>query len=125
MGGSGGAPARYAFTARGRNTISPWNETSCAYSILQIGLGYNPISKLEVASALNTVNIGIYMYHYHTINSTEKYAPKVYLGTTQTIATGWNMDIQNGTITTLPNWPNSYQSNTQKGEANLSHLKIC
>ncbi len=118
MGGSGGAPIRYEFTGRGRNTISPWNDATYTYSILQLNLGSNPISKLEVASALNTVNIGIYMYAYDYTNCTAKYAPKVYIGTPQTLGRGWNFDAQN--IENYPSiWPQSYQQVPQKGEANL------
>ena len=57
------------------------------------------------------------MYHYNTINCTEKYAPKVYLGTTQTIAQGWIYDLQN--IEKYPEtWP---EVKPQKGEAKESY----
>lgn len=36
VGGSGGAPIRYEFTGRGRNTISPWNDATYTYSISQL-----------------------------------------------------------------------------------------
>ena len=64
------------------------------------------------------------MYYYNYQNCTSRYYPKLYLGTVQTIAQGWNSDGQNGTETTLPNWPNSYQSNTQKGEARKLLCKL-
>ena len=115
--GGGGEPLRYGFTGRGRNTISPWNDATYTYSILQIGLGSNPISKLEVASALNTVNIGTYTYHYNSNNCTTKYNPKIYLGTSQTIALGWIYDLQN--IEKYPEtWP---EVKPQKGEVNISN----
>ena len=56
------------------------------------------------------------MYAYSPANRTAKYYPKVYIGTSQTIATGWLYEYKNGTETTLPNWPNSYQAGSQKGE---------
>ncbi len=81
-------------------------------------MGSNSLSKLEVVSSLNCLNIGYYMYHYNTINCTEKYAPKIYINASITVAEGWTWDLNNY-VETTPNanqWPNSYQSNTQKGE---------
>ena len=111
MGGSAGAPIRYEFTGRGRNTISPWTNGTYTYSILQLNLGSNPISKLEVASALNTVNIGIYMFGYDTSTYTRKFNLKVYIGTPQTLGRGWNIDTQSG-IKFPSIWP---EKGTQKG----------
>ncbi len=34
--GSGGAPIRYEFTGRGINALSPWNDATYTYSILQL-----------------------------------------------------------------------------------------
>ena len=85
-------------------------------------MGSNFIGNLEVVSQLNLFNQARHMYHYNYQNCTSRYYPKVYLGTTQTIALAWNYDRQNGTVTTLPNWPQSYQSNTQKGEANIQYV---
>ncbi len=118
MIGGGGAPLRYAFTSRGWVALSPWNDATFAYSILQIALGTNPISYLEVVSGLNAINLGTYTYHYNSNNRTQKYNPKVYIGTAQTLGIDWNFDQQTG-IKYPENWPNSYQSNTQKGEAIL------
>ncbi len=36
VGGSGGAPARYAFTVRGWVALSPWNDSSQTYGQLQL-----------------------------------------------------------------------------------------
>ena len=49
------------------------------------------------------------MYHYNTINCTEKYAPKVYINASITVAEGWTWDLKNYAETTLPNWLEDYQ----------------
>ncbi len=54
------------------------------------------------------------MYRYNTENRTPKYNPKLYLGTSQTIAIQWNFDIQRD-INYPSIWP---QNSSQKGEAN-------
>ncbi len=54
------------------------------------------------------------MYNYYSVNHTQKYNPKLYLGTAQTIATGWNYDYQKG-INYPSIWP---EVKPQKGEAN-------
>ena len=118
MGGSGGAPARYAFTSRGWVALSPWNDATYTYSILQLYKGYNPLSKIEVVSLLNIPSQAHEMYLYNTGSCLVKYNPKIYLGTIQTIAQTWLYDIQNGTETTLPNWPQNFGQVSQKGEAN-------
>ena len=131
-GGSGvgkGAPLRYDFTSRAFHALSPWNAATFAYSILQLYKGYNPISNLEVVSSLNILSQSTNMYHYYYGYCLQKYAPKLYLGTLQTTAQAWLYDNFNGTVTdqiyTKNIWPKNYQQDSQKGEANLSHLKIC
>ncbi len=74
------------------------------------------MSKLEVVSSLNTLNLGVFMYAHSNTNRTKKYNPKVYLGTFQTSAHHWNYDYENDPILAPKTWPQSYQSNTQKGE---------
>ena len=110
----GGAPLRYEYTASGFCGLSTWNESQ-AYALGQMNLGYNPLSKIEVVSSLNLFNQGRGMYYYTLSNCTERYYPKVYLGTTQTIAYAWNYDHQTG-INYPSNWP---QNPSQKGEAIL------
>ena len=110
--GGGGAPLRYEYTAGGFSSFQPWNDPSCAYSILQLYKGYNPLSKIEVVSTLNTLNIGRNSYYYAYDTSTAKYTPKVYLGTSQTIAKNWNYDRQNN-IKYPSIWP---LNAAQKGE---------
>ena len=78
--------------------------------------GSNPLSKLEVVSLLNIPSQAHEMYYYNTVSCPAKYNPKVYLGTTQTIAIQWNFDRQKG-INHPSNWPQSYQQGSQKGEA--------
>ena len=59
------------------------------------------------------------MLHYNYQNCPTKYAPKVYLGTSQTIARNWNMDLQN--IEKYPEtWPEKW---SQKG--GLKTLLMC
>ena len=117
--GGGGAPLRYEYTASGRSTISPWNDATFAYSILQLYKGYNPLSKIEVVSSLNLFNQGRAMYYYTLSDCPERYYPKVYIGTSQTIATGWLYDSQNTSKPPANQWPQNFGQTTQKGETLL------
>ncbi len=88
-------------------------------------LGYNPLSKIEIVSGLNVFNYASGSLAYNSGNRTQKYNPKVYIGTTQTVSDSWLFDrqIYAGSDIKIPeNWP---EVKPQKGEANLSHLKIC
>ncbi len=112
-------PARNIFTARGWHILSAWYDDNHLYSILQLYLGNNFINKLEVVSALNTLNIGAHMYRYNNDTGAPIYTPTLYLGTSQTIATGWIWDGKFDTISSkIPGWPQNFQG-PQKGEANL------
>ena len=111
-------PVRYDYTGRARCTISPWIEIVYAYSLLQLYLGNNSLSNLEVASMLNILNLGTHMYNYHYSNRPAKYAPKVYLGTVQATATSWNYDSQTG-INYPSIWP---EVKPQKG---IDLLYLC
>ncbi len=101
---------RRGYAARGFCAFSPWNDTSKVYSALQLYLGTNPISLLEVVSSLNSFNIADGMYHYDKGNRTAKYNPKVYLGTVQTTSTVWNSDRQNplGDPEKSGSWPQDF-----------------
>ena len=113
MGGSGGAPARYPYTAGAYIGLSSWSHDIYTYSIAQLNLGNNPLSRVEVVSSLNLFNQARYTYHYNYSNSPERYYPKVYLGTTQTVALGWIYDLQK--IENYPTiWP---EIKSQKCEA--------
>ncbi|HBD06488.1 MAG TPA: hypothetical protein DCY93_03655, partial [Firmicutes bacterium] len=92
-------------TSRGWVSFSPWNEAKYNGSILQLTLGNNFISSLEIVSALNSLNLAHCQYHYNLISCTKKFNPKLYLGTIQTASTNWNYDIQNG----LPELPDTSQ----------------
>ena len=110
--GSGGAPARYAFTSRGWVALSPWIEIVYAYSLSQLNLGSNPLSKLEVASMLNILSQANRMYQYYSSEMASTYKLKVYLGTLQSIANWWLYD----NTFTSNSWPKNYQQGPQKGE---------
>ncbi len=88
---------RTSLTSRGFCALSPWNGSGYEYSVLQIKLGSNPISKMEIVSLLNLSNTGFQMYHYNYVNCTKKYNPKVYLGAVQNVSKAWQVDLQNGT----------------------------
>ena len=112
-----GEPDRYGFTARSYHLVSPCYSDSLQYSQQNIYLGSNFIANLEVVSSLNLFNQARYTYHYNYSNSPERYYPKVYLGTTQTVALGWLYDrqIYAGSDIKIPeNWP---INSSQKGEA--------
>ncbi len=117
--GGGGAPLRYSYTAGGYSFLQPWNDASCAYSVLQISKGYNPMSKLEVVSFVNLVNLGFQTLWYGAYDSTAKYNPKVYLSTLNAVGKQWLYDrqIYAGSDIKIPeNWP---INSPQKGETLL------
>ena len=125
----GGAPLRYAFTSRGWVALSPWNQSEFAYSILQLKLGSNFISKLEVVSSLNLFNQGRAMYYYTLSDCTSRYYPKVYLGTLGTVSYWWLCNretdwILDSNTTPKLTWPQAFQD-PQKGEANTEGKIIC
>ncbi len=92
----GTVTTRNRLTSRGFCALSPWNGSGYEYSVLQIKLGSNPLSKIEIVSLLNLSNNGFQMYHYNYVNCTKKYNPKVYLGAVQSVTTAWQVDLQNG-----------------------------
>ena len=108
---------------RGWAFLQSWCVSKFEYSILQIALGSNPISKLEVVSAPNVLSYAVNSLFYSTKEDTAKYNPMVYLGTISATSSGWIYDGQDATnqVKIDPkNWPNSYQANTQKGEYNFN-----
>ena len=116
VGAGGAVPTRYQVTARAKFNLSPWSEPQYSYSILQLENGNNPLSRLQVVSKLNILSQARYTYHYNSYNCPERYYPKVYIGTSQTIATGWLYDTQTyarSDIKMPENWP---QNSTQKGD---------
>ncbi len=113
-------PTRYQVTARAKFNLSPWSEPQYSYSILQLENGNNPLSRLQVVSKLNILSQARYTYHYNSYNCPERYYPKVYIGTIQTIAKGWIYDLQKG-INHPSTWP---EIKPQKGEANTKIFNI-
>ncbi len=75
-------------------SLNPWVNPDCTYVIIQLLMGSNSISKLEIVSALNSFNLAHEMYAYYCYTRTEKYNPKVYLGSVQTTSDDWNLDEQ-------------------------------
>ncbi len=73
-------------------SFGPWNSAENNYSIGQINIGSNPLSKLEVASCLNLFDYAKFSWWYDAPYSPQKYNPKVYLGTVQSVAYQWIYD---------------------------------
>ena len=116
VGGGGAVPTRYQVTNRGQLALATWNNRNYIYCLMQINKGNNPIGNLQVVSTLNTLNLSHEMLHYNYANSLERYYPKVYFGTNQTIALSWIIDAQNyaGSDIKYPSiWP---EKKSQKGE---------
>ncbi len=115
VGAGGAVPTRYQVTARSKLSFSPWFESPYSYSILQLQIGDNPLSNLQVVSSLNTLSEASLRYHYNYQNCPSNYYPKLYLGTIQTISDRWLYDRQTyaGSDIKIPeNWP---LNNMQKG----------
>jgi len=92
----GSVTTRINLISRGANILSPWNEAGYEYSVLQLNLGNNPNSLLEIVSLINVPNLGRAILYYNYTNCLEKYNPKVYLGAVQSVAYRWNSDRPNG-----------------------------
>jgi len=92
----GQSTTRNSFTAKAKAGFGPWIIEKYKYSIGQINLGSNSISKLEVVSLLNIPNLTVDSFFYNYTNCPEKYNPKVYLGAVQSVASRWNYDGQTG-----------------------------
>ena len=111
-GVEGGVPSKYVLTSRGYTSLCSWNSPTQIYSMLQIYLGYEALSKIEIISLLNIKTQARDMYAHDHSSRTSKYDPKVYLGTTQTMARYWNIDTHSGKK--FPStWP---EKKPQKGE---------
>ncbi len=85
---------RQGQTSRGFLIFEPWIDEKCKYSVMQLIHGSNLIQNLEIVSALNSFNLSSYMFMYGYGACTEKYNPKVYLGTVQSVSNRWNYDYQ-------------------------------
>ncbi len=87
---------RNSRTSQAFLALSPLNDESSRYTIGQINLGSNSMSRLEIVSSLNVLNLGHSTYEYFQPNRTEKYNPKVYFSAVQSVAFYWTTDVQNG-----------------------------
>ncbi len=96
---------RNSFTAKAKAGFGPWILQNYKYSVGQLNLGSNSISRLEVVSWLNTFNLASDSFFYNIDNCLDKYNPKIYLGTIQTEATNWNHDNNLGLKNGLGNLP--------------------
>jgi len=56
--------------------LSTWNVPTYSNSVLQLYLGSNFISRLEIVSSLNSLNIAVYLYSYHEPSGTKKIQSK-------------------------------------------------
>ncbi len=83
---------RTSVTSKGVHSFTAWNYGGYSYSLGQINLGSNPISGLEVVSALNLFNYGPYTWWYDERKATQKYNPKVYLGAVQSVSKYWQIE---------------------------------
>ncbi len=100
---------RTRLTSRGWLAISPWNDSNYTFSVLQLNLGNNFTTKLEIVSALNSFNLAHTMYGYNYQDRPEKYNPKVYLSAVQSVAYQWIYDNNLGRKTGLEILPDGAQ----------------
>lgn len=83
---------RKAYTARGFLSFAAYLGSSNPYELANINTGTNPLSRLEIVSAINSFNIAHEMHSYYYSTRPEKYNVKWYLGTIQSVATWWDLD---------------------------------
>lgn len=97
----GDGKVRTSCTSRAVHALAPWNNSTHTYSISQLYAGTNPLSKLEIASAINFFNYGMYSMWYNSSLCLPKYNLKLYLGTVQSLGYLWNYDANSGLKTEL------------------------
>jgi len=83
---------RSSLTSRGLLSFTTYKGNNSLYEISDINLGNNFISSLEVVSSLNLFNLARWQYYIYKVNCIQKYNPKVYFGTIQSVAQQWNYD---------------------------------
>ena len=98
-----------------------WTATGSEYTLLQLYLGSNPNSKLEVVSMLNIPSQAYNMYYHNLGDRIDKLNPKIYMGTLQTVARGWILQSNNTSKPPANQWPQNFGQTTQKGEVNISN----
>ncbi len=87
---------RTSYTSRGILGLAPYSGNYSSYEICNINLGSNPLSKIEIVSALNSINLGRWEYLYNHVCCPQKYNPKLYLSAFQSMAPQWNYDNNSG-----------------------------
>jgi len=90
----GEVTSRNSPTSRGSLCFSPWIGETAKYSIVQITLGSNFISSLEIVSSLNCLNLARWQYAYEVGTRPSRFYPKLYLSTVQSVSFQWNYDVQ-------------------------------
>ncbi len=105
----GEVKVRSSFTSRGWMSFGSWTQEINKYSLGQINLGNNPLTKLEVASCINIFNYARFSWWYDSPYADKKYNPKVYLGTIQNVSTSWLYDKQTDQSNDLPSLPEGLQ----------------
>lgn len=90
--------------------LTPWNDSTCEYSIGQLVLRSNSNGKLEVVSLMNINNISSYQMYYDMNFCEKQYNPKIYLGAIASTASRWNLDVELGQSKKEILWLESYQS---------------
>jgi len=108
---------RRAYTSKGFLAFAPYTGNKSSYELSNINLGNNPNSKLEIVSALNSLNLAVNQYVYSFTNCTKKYNPKLYLGTIQGVGYHWNYDADSSR-------PNG-QNWGEKSGSKASHILLC
>ncbi len=88
----GSVTIRTGITSRGMSALSPWIGSSLTYSVMLLLQGTNPISLLEIVSALNFFNLTEDTLQYNAGNRLNKYNLKVFFGTIQSVGKDWNYD---------------------------------
>ncbi len=89
----GSVNLRTSRASKGFMALSTWTGSGSIYS-LAINLGNNSMTRIEIVSLLNCLNLGRDIFHYNFYNCLQKYNPKVYFGAIQTVTDDWNYDKQ-------------------------------
>lgn len=96
--------ARDSYTGKGYSFMAPWNSSSLKYGEVLLNLNYISIGNLEVVVLLNIVQQAEEMYYQNNNSYNNKYNPKVYISSSQTVGYLWLTQRQNTPSST---WPES------------------
>jgi len=116
----GSVTIRTSLTSQGFIGLSPWGGDNSPYDFSALNLGNNFIANLEIVSMLNCFNLADRMLHYNFYNCPERYYPRLFLSTVQSVAYGWTWDSQTGQTNGLGN----LQPTTQKSGSWLCFISI-